>query len=122
VAHRDEVSAEPLDFEYPPGHQAFIVKLGRPANGGVGPDGDIVAFHRACPHRGCAIGDVDLQRGELGPCPCHMSTFDLASGGLQVFGVASQNLVQVVLEERDSGGIHAVGLVGVPYGEPPRKT
>ncbi len=34
-----------MSFEYPQeGQTNFLVKLGRPAAGGVGPDGDVVAF------------------------------------------------------------------------------
>lgn len=121
VANLTEVTNEPLDFEYPKGHAAFVVKLGRAAEHGVGRERDIVAFHRACPHRGCAIGLVDSRRGELGPCPCHASTFDLTCSGVQVYGMASQNLVQVVLDLRDGGELYAVGIVGLPYGEAVRE-
>lgn len=117
VASLADVSSTPLDFEYPEGHTAFVVKLGRPARRGVGQNQDIVAFHRACPHRGCQISSVDVGRGELGPCPCHLSTFDLTCMGTQVFGMASQNVVQVLLDLRADDEIYAIGLVGLPYGE-----
>jgi anaerobic selenocysteine-containing dehydrogenase len=34
----------------------IIVKLGRKVEGGVGPDGDIVAFSTLCPHKGYPLG------------------------------------------------------------------
>ncbi|MCP4448716.1 MAG: arsenate reductase (azurin) small subunit [Myxococcales bacterium] len=106
-----------VDFEYPIGSDsAFIARLGRPALGGVGEDGDIVAFHRACPHMGCRIEEVNVQDGFLGPCGCHRSQFDLSRGGIQVVGRASQNLVQIDLEIID-GTIYAVGVQGLPYGQ-----
>ena len=106
-------------FHYPPQHSAFIVKLGQPAEGGIGPDADIVAFHLACPHMGCPLGVTDaeaLSNGVLGPCGCHQSTFDLRFGGRQIYGRASQNLVRVLLEY-DFVNIFAVGIEGVPFGE-----
>ena len=110
-------SGEVVSFEYPPGNQAFALKLASPASEGAGPDGRYVAFHRACPHMGCPIPTVNAERGELGPCPCHRSLFDLKRGGLQIHGVASQALVQLVLEERD-GAVFATGVKGLPYGQP----
>ncbi len=108
-----------LIFQYPPQHEAFIVKLGRPAEGGVGPDGDIVAFHTACPHMGCPInpaGPEQLGTGVFGPCRCHQSTFDLKTSGRQIYGRATQNLVRVLIES-DLGEIYAVGIEGLPFGE-----
>ena len=107
---------EVVDFEYPEGHAAFVVRLGRRANGGIGPDGDIVAFHRACPHQGCPLTEINIDGGELGPCGCHLSLFDLTRGGAQLSGLSSQNLVQVELVERDQE-IFATGIVGLPYGD-----
>jgi arsenite oxidase small subunit len=110
-----------VDFAYPEArHQAFAVKLGVAAEGGVGPDRDVVAFHRACPHMGCLLTVVDAGAGTLGPCACHFSLFDLKRGGAQVYGRATQNLVRVLLEVRDEGGesiVYASGLEGLPYGE-----
>lgn len=111
-----------LLFRYPPAHPAFIVKLGQPAEGGVGPDGDIVAFHTACPHMGCPLAVTDMSgilEGRLGPCGCHQSTFDLRFSGRQIYGRASQNLVRVVLEA-DSAYVYAIGIEGTPFGEPMR--
>ncbi len=111
-----------VPFRYPPQHPAFIVKLGQPAEGGIGPDADIIAFHVACPHMGCPLPIADqsaVGQGRLGPCRCHQSTFDLRHLGRQIIGRASQNLVRVLLES-DGTQIYAVGIAGTPFGEPLR--
>lgn len=111
-------AGRPVDFWYPERrHAAFAVKLGAPVEGGVGPDGDIVAWHRACPHMGCPISAVDLDKAMLGPCPCHRSTFDLRTG-TQIQGRATQGLVRVKLEVLADGTLCATGLEGVPFGDP----
>ena len=44
---------QPIDFTYPfEAHNNFIVKLGKDAWDGVGPDHDIVAFNYLCTHMG----------------------------------------------------------------------
>ncbi len=109
-----------IDFEYPEGHAAFVAKLGVSAEGGLGPDADIVAFHKACPHMGCPIfPDADtLGKGEFGPCVCHFSRFDLRMSGRQIEGRATQRLVRVNLE-LEGGELYATGIEGVPFGEAP---
>lgn len=56
-------------------------------------DGDFKAFSAVCPHQGCTVDKVD-SAGIV--CPCHGSTFDIATGavtkgpatsGLQAKGV-----------------------------------
>ncbi len=110
------------DFEFPEGHQAFVAKLGVSAEGGLGSDADIVAFHKACPHMGCPLmPDTDaLGRGELGPCACHHSRFDLRMSGRQIVGRATQRLVRVTLE-LDGGELFATGVEGIPFGEAPQE-
>ena len=108
---------EPVNFSYPEPHAAILVRLAKPAEGGVGPNSDIVAFHVACPHMGCALAPGDeLASGVFGPCGCHGSAFDLRAQGRQLYGRASQNLVQVQLEV-SGDDIFAVGIVGLPFGE-----
>ena len=52
----DLKQGEPVDFNYPlQGQPNFLVKLGESAQGGVGPDGDIVAFSYLCAHMGCPL-------------------------------------------------------------------
>ncbi len=105
-----------VDFEYPTASDvAFLTRLPRAARGGVGPGQRVVAFLRACPHMGCVIRDLKIEDAVLGPCGCHRSRFDLARGGRQIVGRASQDLVQVLLEI-DDGVVYATGLAGLPYG------
>ena len=49
---------EPVKFRYPWDHgncDCYLIKLGAPARGGIGPDGDIVAFNTICPHMGISL-------------------------------------------------------------------
>lgn len=119
LGHIDRLQAgETTDFAWPERRNAaFMVKMGRPVEGGVGPDGDIVAFQRACPHMGCRIGEVNVERGTFGPCRCHGSMFDIERGGRQIHGRATQPLVKVQLEVLADGTVCAVGLDGLAYGE-----
>lgn len=112
----DLLDGDVVDFEYPEGHAAFAVRLAVPGRDGVGPRGDVVAFHRACPHQGCPLTEIDATAGKVGPCACHLSEFDLMSGGSQLTGRASTPLVQVLLEVREHD-VFAVGIRGVPFGE-----
>lgn len=121
VSSVDELAnGDSVDFEFPTGHDAFVVKLGEPAEGGLGPDADIVAFHKACPHMGCPIvpDSESLGQGELGPCVCHFSRFDLRMSGRQIEGRASQRLVRVTLE-LEEGELYATAVEGIPFGEAP---
>ncbi|NJM90786.1 MAG: Rieske 2Fe-2S domain-containing protein [Myxococcales bacterium] len=104
------------DVSYPDGDSAgFLVRLGRVAEHGVGPDRDIVGFLRACPHMGCRIETVDVAKAICGPCGCHRSKFDLSADGKLLLGRATQNLVRIKLAvSRDK--ILATGLVGLRYG------
>lgn len=110
-------AGEPIDFDYPlEGQQNFLIKLGDPAAGGLGPDGDVVAFSYLCTHMGCPlVGLYKDQHKVLGPCTCHYSTFDLRNHGMVVLGQATQNLPQVTLA-LDGDGIYATGIMGLIYG------
>lgn len=47
-------TGQPITFNYPDASApAILVKLGKPAIGGVGPGRDIVAFSGLCTHMGC---------------------------------------------------------------------
>ena len=106
---------EPIAVAYPdrdaPG---VLLKLGKRVSGGVGSDGDIVGFSTTCPHKGFPLtysgADKTLN------CPGHYSRFDCESGGLQVWGQATQNLPQYVLRVDDKGDIHAEGVDELLYG------
>ena len=106
-----------VDFSYPTeGTPASLFRLDRSAAGGVGPDGDIVAFATDCTHMGCPLrGQFNPAHSVLGPCPCHFTTFDLTLRGQVVIGQATENLPQIVLETAGDD-IHAVGTMGIAYG------
>ena len=91
-----------------------LVKLGRPAIHGVGPDRDIVAFSRRCSHMG---GTLSF-RPDTGTfhCPLHYARFDAQKGGLLVIGQATDNLPQLELEVDGAGDVYAIGIRGLLYG------
>ncbi|HEC08546.1 MAG TPA: arsenate reductase (azurin) small subunit [Acidimicrobiales bacterium] len=106
----------PVMFEYPlKGQSNMLVKLGRPARGGIGPDGDVVAYSNQCTHMGCVLTDYDGDHKVLGPCPCHFTTFDLTLDGEVTLGHATEKLPRVILEMAD-GDIFAVGVDRLIYG------
>jgi arsenite oxidase small subunit len=102
----------PVQFNYPDdGAPALLLKLGRPALGGVGKDQDIVAFSSLCTHMGCP---VQFNKGHF-VCPCHYSLFDPAVNGQCYQGLATQYLPQVRLRV-DAGEIFAEGIDGLIWG------
>jgi len=109
----------PFDFEYPDEGEyaeSILVKLGREAGGGLGPDKDIVAFNYTCTHQGGPLqGTYQAADKALGPCPLHLTTFDLTRHGIFISGQAYQSLPQVLLE-LDGDDIHAVGMFGLIFG------
>jgi arsenite oxidase small subunit len=116
---------EPVRFRYPQDHpncDCFIVKLGVPAMGGVGPEKDIVAFSSYCTHMGGVLMGKTKARQKyradtkiLGPCPVHLSSFDLTKGGIITSAHATQKLPQIILETQGDE-IYATGVVGLIYG------
>lgn len=114
----DLVTGTPLYFDYPyPGLPNLLVKLGAAAGGGLGAERDVVAFNLRCTHMG---GDLSraFQPAQqvLGPCPRHLTSFDLMRHGLVITGSATESLPQIELElEGDT--IYAVGVMGLAYGE-----
>lgn len=108
----------PVAFDYPrKGITNVLVRLGETAGGGVGPQYDIVAFNSLCTHMGGPVGPETYQARHktLGPCPLHLTTFDLTRHGMVVSGHATQSLPQVMLEVRGDD-IVAVGMMGLVYG------
>jgi arsenite oxidase small subunit len=107
----------PLEFNYPyPGVRNILVKLGVPAGAGLGANQDIVAFNQQCPHMGGPLdGTYKSEHQVLGPCPLHLSTFDLTRHGMIVSGQATQSLPQIVLELKGDD-IYAIGVMGLVYG------
>ncbi|GGO38693.1 arsenite oxidase small subunit [Gemmobacter aquaticus] len=106
---------EPFDVAYPDADSpGVLLKLGTTVHGGVGADGDIVAFSVLCPHKGWPLsynaGDKTLN------CPGHFSRFDCEAGGQQIWGHATQNLPQFKLRVDDKGDIYADGVDELIYG------
>jgi arsenite oxidase small subunit len=106
---------EPVAIQYPdqdsPG---VIIKLGRKVEGGIGPEGDIVAFSTLCPHKGFPLHFVAADKTLN--CPGHFSRFDAEKGGQQVWGHATQNLPQFRLRADGSGDIFFEGVDELIYG------
>jgi len=105
-------------FNYPNDDvENILVMLNEEAGAGVGEARNIVAFNTVCPHMG---GYMDASAFKpkynvLGPCPLHLSTFDLTKHGMIVSGHSSASLPQIVLE-LDGDDIIAVGVMGLFYG------
>ncbi len=110
---------EPFDFEYPDEGayaESILIKLGREAGGGLGPGKDVVAFNYTCTHQGGPLqGTYQAADKALGPCPLHLTTFDLTRHGIFISGQAYQSLPQVLLE-LEGDDIYAVGMFGLIYG------
>lgn len=113
----------PIRFNYP--HEelnslSFMVKLGVPAGGGVGPGSDIVAFNTLCTHMGGDLSDTKTSYLKdykiVGPCPLHLTTYDLTRYGMVVAGFATESLPQVVLAV-EGDEIYATGILGLIYGK-----
>lgn len=105
-------------FRYPTDDiENILVMLNEEAGGGAGPKRNIVAFNTICPHMGGYMGETDFkaQHSVLGPCPLHLSTFDLTKHGMVVSGHSSASLPQIVLEV-DGDDIVATGVMGLFYG------
>jgi arsenite oxidase small subunit len=106
----------PKSFTYPDAASpCTLVKLGKPVPGGVGPEGDIVAYSNLCTHMGCPVA-YDAQSRTF-KCPCHFSTFDAELAGQMICGQATESLPRIQLSynpKEDSIG--AVGVIGLIYG------
>ena len=106
---------EPLEIEYPDADSpGVLIKLGARVPGGVGPDGDIVAYSTLCPHKGYPLSfhaaDKTLN------CPGHYSRFDTEMEGQQIFGQANQSLPKFDLRVDGKGDIFAEGVDELIYG------
>ena len=113
----------PVIFKYP--HDDlyslnFVVKLGVPAGGGVGAKKDVVAFNTLCTHMGGDLSGLKKtylkEHKIVGPCPLHLTTFDLTRHGMVVAGHATESLPQVVLEVKGDD-VYATGVLGLVYGK-----
>lgn len=104
-------------FDYPDKDSScFLVQMDDAAGGGVGPDRDIVAFHTRCTHMGGPLrGAYKREHAVVGPCPSHLTTFDLRRHGMVVAGHATESLPQVVLEV-EGDWIYATAMMGLIFG------
>jgi|TARA_B100001971_G_C18230160_1_gene563368 arsenite oxidase small subunit len=109
---------DPVTFKYPYDNTFstnYLYKLGAEAGGGVGADKDIVAFNTICPHQGGFLqGRFNPENQVLGPCPLHLTTFDLTRHGMVVSGHATQGVPQITLEV-EGDDIYATGVLGLIY-------
>ena len=119
----DLAGGKTVTFNYPLEETPnILVKLGTKATGGVGPDGDVVAFSQVCQHLGCIYGFVGAGQSPscddsykasapVGYCCCHGSVFDLANGGKVLDGPSPRPAPQVTLEfDSATGDIFATGM------------
>lgn len=107
---------EPVSFTFPDASSpCVLVKTGARVEGGVGPEGDIVAFSTLCTHMGCPVSYEPGTR--TFQCPCHYSIFDAEKGGQMVCGQATENLPRIELRFNDRDGtVTAVSVNGLIYG------
>lgn len=106
---------EPVAFTYPDAASpCALLKTGRRVPGGVGPDGDIVAYSTLCTHMGCPVA-YDPQAKSF-KCGCHFSQFDPEMAGQMICGQATENLPQVTLSVAADGSILATAVQGLIYG------
>lgn len=110
-------TGKPVEFAYPyPNVRNILVKLGAPAGAGVGKDNDVVAFNQQCTHMGGPLqGTYKEKHQALGPCPLHLTTFDLTRHGMVISGHGTESLPQIVLETQGDD-IYAVGVLGLIHG------
>lgn len=110
-------NGSPVEFAYPfPDVSNILVKLGAPAAGGVGPQQDVVAFNQQCTHMGNSLRGTYRQDHQVfGPCPKHLTVFDLTRHGMVVSGHATESLPQIMLETVGND-IYAVGVLGLVFG------
>ena len=118
----DLVESTPVSFNYPLQETPnILVKLGVKATGGVGPNGDIVAYSVVCQHLGCITAFIPTgtspgcdssykAAGPEGYCCCHGSSYDLVNGAAVLGGPTPRPLPQVILSVDSSGDIYAVGM------------
>lgn len=107
---------EPQPFNYPD-EESFcqIIKMGQPVPGGIGPDGDIVAYSTQCTHMGCPLSYDKVAR--TFKCGCHFSIFDPEMHGQMVDGQATENLPRILLEyDQGDDTLYAVAVEGLIYG------
>ena len=107
---------EAVAFSYPDSSSpCYAIRMGTTVPGGVGPNGDIVAYSSLCTHMGCP---VQYESGtKTFKCGCHFSMFDAEMGGQMVCGQATENLPRIKLDyDAKTDSVHASGVDGLIYG------
>jgi arsenite oxidase small subunit len=112
----------PVTFNYPLDDEPnLLIKVGQKATGGIGPDGDIVAFSNICQHLGCNYGfqapgtsppcnSSYVAKIPMGYCCCHGSQYDFLTAATVIGGPAPRPVPAVILEMDSSGNIYATGM------------
>jgi len=113
---------QPIEFFYPNDDPTYskclIVNIGERAGGGVGPAQNIVAFSGICTHMGGLLNKVyKPEHKAIGPCPSHLTTFDITRHGMVIAGHAVESLPQIVLEV-EGNSIYATAVAGLIFGGP----
>ncbi|MCA1792186.1 MAG: arsenate reductase (azurin) small subunit, partial [Thioalkalivibrio sp.] len=105
-----------VQFNYPDeSSPCALIKTGESVPGGVGPDGDIVAYSTLCTHMGCPV--IYDETARTFKCPCHFSIFDPEMAGQMVDGQATADLPRILLEyDAERGTVAAVAVDGLIYG------
>ncbi len=109
---------QPVIFNYPLSNEPnFLVMLSQPAEYGIGPQKNVVAFSAICEHYGCIYhfrtslapyGGPDVPGGH---CPCHGSLYNFLEDAKVVGGPAPCPVPRVILElDSSTGDIYAVGM------------
>ena len=107
----------PYQYKYPLENQPnIIVKLGKIAQFGIGPNHDIVSFSNICQHLGCIYNysnsaqcGINVFNG--GVCPCHGSHYNYLENGKVMCGPAPRPVPRVLLEyDPISDEIWAIGM------------
>ncbi|MDR3368919.1 arsenate reductase (azurin) small subunit [Rhodoferax sp.] len=107
---------EAVSFNYPDDRSlCYAIRMGSSVPGGVGPNGDIVAYSAMCTHMGCPL--VYDAASRTFKCGCHFSMFDPEQHGQMVCGQATENLPSIKLSyDSKTDTVHAVGVDGLLFG------
>jgi len=115
AALKDIKPNTPIEFAYPAEEPAALLDMGRPVEGGVGPDRSIVAFSTLCQHMGCPLEYKETSATFF--CGCHASAFDPAKGGNAFEGPSTRGLPRIALSITPEGQVVATGVAsGLVYG------
>jgi arsenite oxidase small subunit len=107
---------EAVSFTYPDVNSPCVaIRMGKPTAGGIGPNGDVVAYSILCTHMGCPVSYDPASRNFK--CPCHFSVFDSEKEGQMVVGQATEDLPQLILSyDEASDELSAIGVERLIYG------